>query len=110
MLLALAPPLARRTECLVDLLDQELLRLAVPGPAAAVPPRQLVSLVGTGEQGVEREHVVLPGILRRLDRRAVGDDLHDGVLQCRALREDLDRVSVGLAHLLAVRPRYDRRL
>ena len=57
-----------------------------------------------------RRRCTSPGSSGLFDRRRVGHDAHDRLLQRLALGEDLDGVAVALAHLLAVGAGHDRGL
>ncbi len=78
--------------------------LEVPVAGAAAPkcfPHRGGFLFG-GEQGIELEDRGTVRILRRFDRAGIGHDAHDLFPHFLFIAENVDRVSVALAHLLAV--------
>ena len=91
-----------RAQPALDHLGQLLLRLAVAQASLVISPGHGLHLVRLSQQLVHREHVAALGVLGSLQRRAVGLDTHDCLLDGLGGAEDVHGVAVTFAHLLAV--------
>ena len=78
------------------------LGVAVAVAAGTVRRLHLGNLLGAGNEAVERHNVAGRGVLGVLESRRVGDNAHDLLLQFFFGQEDVNDVSVGLGHFLAI--------
>jgi len=104
------PPLPHRREKLPESREKLLLESAVAGPAFLEGLAHRCHFLRRSDEREKLKNRRRSRILPRLDRRRIGHDAHDPLPHLFFFGENVDRIAITLAHLLAVEARHRCRL